>query len=184
VNAVALRKTSDERRDQIIEAAFAAFAESGFVGTSTEDIARTVGVSQPYIFRLFGTKKQLFLAAIARCFEETEETFRAAVDTDGSDDPKERIGKAYFEMIKDRRKLMMQMQAYVACDDPDVRRAVQDGFSRLLAYVQNATGDSPYELADFFGKGMLLNVMASMQALDSQAGWAATIREGCMSEID
>ena len=184
MNAVALRKTSDERRDEIVEAAFAAFAQSGLTGTSTEDIARMVGVSQPYIFRLFGTKKQLFLAAIERCFEQTEDVFRRAVESDSHPDPKHRIGHAYAEMIQDRRKLMMQMQAYVACDDDDVRRVVQQGFARLVDYIQSTTGTTPAELSQFFGKGMLLNVMASMQALDSEAGWAATIREGCMSEID
>ena len=76
MNAIAVRRTSDERREEILEAAFTAFSETGFEGTSTDDIAAAVGISQPYLFRLFGTKKELFLAAVERCFEETEDVSR------------------------------------------------------------------------------------------------------------
>src|SRR4051794_41459597 len=57
------RLTADERRAEIVEAAVTAFARGGFDGASTDDIARIAGVSQPYLFRLFGTKRELFLAA-------------------------------------------------------------------------------------------------------------------------
>jgi len=182
MNAVGVRRTSDERREEILEAAFTAFSESGFEGTSTDDIAQAVGISQPYLFRLFGTKKHLFLAAVERCFEQTEGAFRDAVEEGPPSEAKQRIGDAYFHMIQDGQKLRMQMQAYAACDDPDVRRVVQRGFAGLVAYIQASTGSSPQELAQFLGQGMLLNVMASMQALDSDAEWAATIREGCMGK--
>ncbi len=178
------RHTADERREEILEAAFTAFAESGLSGTSTEAIAQAVGISQPYLFRLFGTKKHLFLAAVERCFEQTFDVFRQAVEADGPGDAQQRMGEAYVEMIRDRRKLRMQMQAYTACDDPEVRRAVQAGFARLVAYFQEVTGAAPHELAHFVSKGMLLNVMASMQVLDSNEPWAALIQEGCMGQPD
>ena len=60
------------------------FAAGGYVGTSTDSIARAVGVSQPYLFQLFGTKRDLFLAVVRRCFERTtlvfHEAARAAAD--------------------------------------------------------------------------------------------------------
>lgn len=184
MNAVATRHTADERRDEIIEAAFAAFADTGLDGTSTETIAHAVGVSQPYLFRLFGTKKRLFLAAVERCFEQTMNVFREAAEGRSPAEAKVRMGDAYVEMIRDRRKLRMQMQAYAACDDPDVRRAVQRGFAGLAAYLQAATGFSNVELAHFLSQGMLLNVMASMDVLDSDEPWAGAIREGCMAQRD
>ena len=88
MNAVAVRRTSEERREEILEAAFTAFSESGFEGTSTDDIAAAVGISQPYLFRLFGTKKHLFLAAVERCFEETEAVFGSAVEDGEQGDAK------------------------------------------------------------------------------------------------
>ena len=181
MNAPALRHTADERREEILTVARAAFADTGLEGTSTELIAQRVGISQPYLFRLFGTKKQLFLASVERCFSETLETFRNAAEHGDPQLPvAHRIGDAYFEMIKNRSKLRMQMQAYTASDDPDVRAVVQRGFAALTTYVQRATGFTDDQLARFMAKGMLINVMASMDVLESRDAWATALREGCM----
>jgi AcrR family transcriptional regulator len=181
--APTVRHTADERRDEIIAAAYREFADTGYAGTSTETIARRVGLSQPYLFRLFGTKRDLFLAAVERCFDETMEAFRHAADHgDPSVHVAQRLGEAYFELIMDRTKLRMQMQSYAATDDPVVRDLVRAGFGRLVTYIQSVSGMSDMEVADFMGRGMLLNVMASMDLLGAEEGWPATIREGCMRE--
>jgi AcrR family transcriptional regulator len=175
------RHTADERRSEILAAARKAFADTGLVGTSTEVIADRVGISQPYLFRLFGTKKQLFIAAVEACFQDTLETFRWAVaHGDQSLHVAHRIGDAYAELIQDRSRLRMQMQAYTASDDPDVRAVVQKGFAELTLFIQEVTGFNQDELAQFMAKGMLLNVMASMDALESTEHWATMLREGCM----
>ena len=49
------RMTADERRDAIVAAGVEEFAAGGLVGASTEAIAKRAGVSQPYVFQLFGT---------------------------------------------------------------------------------------------------------------------------------
>ena len=177
------RHTADERREEIILAAMVEFADTGLAGTSTETIARRVGISQPYLFRLFGTKKELFLAAVERCFAETMDTFRSASRgaTDG-EGALHLMGEAYFELIKDRAKLRMQMQAYAACDDPDVRRAVQRGFGQLTGLILGISGASPEVVSHFLAKGMLLNVMASMDVLEAPSGWPQMLREGCMGK--
>ncbi len=74
------RLTAPERREQILEAAVTVFAERGYEGASTDVIARMAGISQPYLFRLFGTKRELIIATIKRCFEDTESLFRAAAN--------------------------------------------------------------------------------------------------------
>jgi AcrR family transcriptional regulator len=177
------RHTADERRDEVIEAAFDAFAETGLDGTSTEDIARRAGISQPYLFRLFGTKKELFLAAVDRCMSQTHDWVERAInDCDSDGHLLDRMGRAYYEVIADRRRLKMQMQAYAACDDPDVARAVREGFGRLVSRIQAASGASDAELSRFIGRGMLLNVMASMGVLESDDPWAVALREGCMED--
>jgi AcrR family transcriptional regulator len=58
------RITAGERRERVLEAALTAFAAGGLDGTSTQDIARRAGISQAYLFRLFPTKKALFLAVV------------------------------------------------------------------------------------------------------------------------
>lgn len=179
------RHTADERREEILRAALIAFADAGLDGTSTETIARSVGISQPYLFRLFGTKKELFIAAVERCFANTLETFRHAVeDGDPAQAVAARIGQAYVSMIRDRYRLQMQMQAYSACGDPDVRRAVKEGFEALTGYVREQTGFDEPTLARFMAKGMLLNVMASMDVLDATSGWAAALQRGCLGGDD
>ena len=161
------------------------FRETGLHGTSVERIARDVGVSQPYLFRLYGTKKQLFLATVEWGFAETLAVFEAAVaEADGPHDAFRRIGDAYFALVSDHRYLGIQIQAYASTDDPDIREAVQRGFGRLVTLVQEATQATPQQIAVFFGRGMLLNVTMSMGVLDQQEGWPALVREGCIEGFE
>ena len=62
----------------MLQAAVKAFAMSGYDGTKTDEIARLAGVSQPYVIRLFGTKQELFLAAVRSVCDRIEQTFREA----------------------------------------------------------------------------------------------------------
>src|SRR3954465_10526843 len=112
---VAERKTKEERREEILDAAMAVFAERGLHGASTEEIAKLAGISQPYVFRLFGTKKQLYLAIVARCFRKTLELTQEAAEGKRGRDAMDAIGLAYGELLaSDRTYLRGQMQAYVA----------------------------------------------------------------------
>src|SRR3954469_25141501 len=113
------RKTKEERRDEILDAALAVFAEQGLHGSSTEEVARRAGISQPYVFRLFGTKKELFTAVVTRCFRETLEMFQRAAEGLRGKEALDAMGNAYVErLLNDHVRLRAQMQAYVACDDP------------------------------------------------------------------
>jgi AcrR family transcriptional regulator len=166
------RKTADERRAEIVDAAFAEFADRGLHGTSTDAIAARAGVSQPYLFRLFGTKKDLFLAAVERCYEVTLATFVGAAEGKRGDDAMKAMGAAYIGLLSDRRKLRMQLQAQAACDDPDVREVVRRHFGELVDFVERASGADASRVRDFFAVGMLLNVIAAMDLLDDEDGWA------------
>jgi AcrR family transcriptional regulator len=181
----AVRKSAGERRDEILDVAFLAFGTHGFDGTSTEDIARAAGVSQPYLFRLFGTKKQLFLAAVERVHELTGAALDSGIaemDENAECGPFEAIGHAYKAAMGTPGLLRMQMQALAACADPDVRRVVQEGYGRIVDRIQGATGASSDVLAGFVAKGMLLNVLAAMDVLyeDSGLPWAERLKEGCL----
>ena len=77
------RVPAAERRDALIDAAIHEFAQGGLHGTPVDRIARRVGVAQPYVFSLFGSKRELFLAAVERCFEQVAELFdRGAAEFD------------------------------------------------------------------------------------------------------
>ena len=174
------RKTADERREQILDAALGEFAQHGFEGASTDAIARAVGISQPYLFRLFGTKKGLYLASAERCLADTYETFRAASEGLSGDEALDSIGKAYKRMIaEDPRRLQAQMQGYAACDDPEVCDVVRTGFGRLVELVESK-GASGERVAQFFARGMLINVMGAMGLYDSDRPWAKRLVENCL----
>src|SRR6478736_7545025 len=144
------RMSADERREEIIVIAFRRFAVGGFNGTSTEDIARRAGISQPYLFRLFRTKRELFLASVEGCFQRTEQTFRDAVTGDTPEQRLQSMGMAYCELLADRPKLMMQMQAYAACDDPDVRDTVRRCYEHLHREVTAMAGADAEQIRAWF----------------------------------
>jgi AcrR family transcriptional regulator len=181
--AVTERKSAEERREQILEAALAEFAARGLEGGSTEAIAKAVGISQPYVFRLFGTKKELFIASVERCMRGTLEMFRTASAGLNGDEALHAIGEAYVERLgTDPTYLHAQMQAYAACDDPQIRDVVRRGYGELVEYVERASGQPAERVSHFFAKGMLLNVMASMDLLGADEGWAQRLIEGCRQD--
>jgi AcrR family transcriptional regulator len=178
------RLSAAERRDSILEAAVVEFAEAGYEGTSTEDIARRAGISQPYLFRLFGTKKELFKATVSRCFRETLESFQRAAEGTRGEEALQAMGESYMEMLlTDRTRLRAQMQAYAACDDPEICAVVRDGYGDLVAYVQRVSGLPAEGVAAFFAKGMLLNVLSAMQVQSGSEPWARLLLEGCGKDV-
>jgi len=175
------RKTKDARRQEILDAALQEFAEGGLHGASTEDIARRAGISQPYVFRLFGTKKELFRAVVARCFRETLEMFQRAAEGLRGPEALDAIGNAYVAQLQaEPIRLRIQMQAYAACHDPEIREVVRAGFGDLVAYAERVSGLPAEEIAQFFAMGMLLNVFASMEQIGEGAEpWAVRLLEAC-----
>ena len=177
------RVPAAERRDALIEAAVHEFAHGGLHGTPVDKIARTVGVAQPYVFSLFGNKKELFLAAVQRGFERVADVFtRAADEFDPAlalpdADVLKAMGNAYVEMLStDRDCLMIQHQAYAACDDEQIRDHVRHCYATLVDHVQRLSDADQEAIDDFFRYGMWLNVAAAMGVEDLSAGceWMRT----------
>jgi AcrR family transcriptional regulator len=156
------RMPAAERREMVLEAAVAEFAAHGLAGTSTEDVARQAGISQPYLFRLFPTKKALFLALVDRCFRRVEDTFVAAAADHTGDQALDAMADAYERLLDDRTMLLLQMQAYAACDDPEIREVTRAGYKKLWELTERLTGLPFQRVVDFFAVGMLMNVAAAM----------------------
>ncbi|MEZ5114775.1 MAG: TetR/AcrR family transcriptional regulator [Candidatus Nanopelagicales bacterium] len=166
------RMTADERRESVLRAAAPEFALGGLAGTSTESIARRAGVSQPYLFRLFPTKKALFLASAERTFARVEQAFRDAADGRTGREALDAMALAYAGLLQDRDLLLHQLQAYAACDDPEVRDVTRAAYGRLWLMVQETTGVPEDEVRSFFAMGMLMNVIAAMDLDHLDAPWA------------
>jgi AcrR family transcriptional regulator len=171
------RVPAAERRDALIEAAVHEFAHGGLYGTPVDRIARRVGVAQPYVFSLFPTKRELFLAAVERGFDLVAETFtKAAAAFDPETAPPDTdvlyaMGIAYSTLLRSQRDyLMLQHQSYAACTDEVVRERVRHWYARLLGHVEQLSGAEPDRIDEFFRYGMWLNVAAAMDVEDLSAG--------------
>jgi AcrR family transcriptional regulator len=177
------RQTAEVRREAVLEAALDEFAQHGLHGASTDAIARRAGISQPYLFRLFGSKKELYVATAERCLQQMLEAFREAASGKSGAEALTAIGAAYGDLIDgDRRILRSQLQAYAACDDPDIRAVVSRGFGRLVDYAEAVSGADPATLAQFFAFGMLCNVIAAMGLNESSEPWAKRLVSACQPE--
>ena len=173
------RKSADERREAVLDAALEEFAARGLDGGSTEAIAAKAGISQPYVFRLFGTKKELFKAVVSRCFRQTLELFQRAAEGKRGQAALEAMGDAYVnELLPDRTRLRAQMQAYAACEDDEIREVVRNAYGDLVAYVERVSDLPPETVGRFFATGMLLNVIASMGLQNLDQGWAERLVTG------
>jgi AcrR family transcriptional regulator len=187
VSSTATRQTAEERREAVLEAARHEFAQHGLHGASTDAIARRAGISQPYLFRLFGSKKALFIAVNEQCFQQTLELFRTAASGTTGRDALDAIGAKYGDLIEsDRTMLQGQLQAYAASVvDEEVRESTARGYGRLVDYVETVSGADKRTIASFFAKGMLMNVLAAMQySLETEPkdSWAARLADGCAGE--
>jgi AcrR family transcriptional regulator len=160
-----------ERRELVLQAAVGEFGTHGLAGTSTEDIAHRAGISQPYLFRLFPTKKALFLACVERCFQRVRDTFTAATGDLTGDEAMAAMADAYELLLDDRTLLLLQMQAYAACDDPEVRATTRAGFKALWELIERLTGLPFQTVVDFFAVGMLMNVAAAMDLPSVDERW-------------
>lgn len=172
--------SAEERRESVIRAAMVEFAHGGYHGTSTEVIAKRVGVSQPYLFRLFPNKEAIFLAASERCVEDTTAVFVRAADGLQGQEALHAMGRAYQSLIADDPdKLLMQMQIYVAVasaaasGDPGFGEAVRAAWMRLYEAIHLALGADIDETTRFLAHGMLINTLVSLGFAPEHRVWAS-----------
>jgi AcrR family transcriptional regulator len=167
------RMPAAQRRELVLEAAAGEFATHGLAGTSTEEVARRAGISQPYLFRLFPTKKALFLTLVDRCYGRVRDTFTTAAGDLTGDEALTAMADAYEVLLDDRTMLQLQMQAYAACDDPEIRAVTRAGFKGLWELTERLTGLPFQRVVDFFAVGMLMNVAASMDLPSVDERWTS-----------
>ena len=169
------RRSAAERRGEIIEIAIEHFALRGYNGTSTDVVAREAGISQPYLFRLFHTKRELFLACHDEMHGRIAATFAEAARERPPEERMKAMGDAYTDLLADRTVLLFQMQSYAASSDPEIQARVRERFSALVRHVAETTGAEPAQLWSFFANGMLLNVVAALnlEELAPSEEWAA-----------
>lgn len=168
--------SGSERRSQVLGIAAGEFADGGLHGASTELIARRAEITQTYIFRMFGTKKALFLEVVVAAFDRLTEGMRDAAGAETGLEALSRMGTQYNEMLADRTSLLLQLQGFAACGDAEVREAVRDSFGRMWQMVAETTGLDPVTIKAFLAFGMLLHNGAALQVGDLEQPWAQGVR--------
>ncbi len=152
------RMRSGERRDQILAAARGVFAEGGYHAT-TDQVARAAGVSQPYVVRLFGSKRDLFLAVYREVAERVLAAFR---EVPAGPQVGERMGAAYVELLADHDLLRILMQGFIAGTDPEVGAVARHTLGEVHRMFVERTGGTPEDGRAFVANGMLINVLVAV----------------------
>jgi AcrR family transcriptional regulator len=159
--------SSEERREQIITAAIAVFGARGYEGTTTDDVARTAGVSQPYVVRLFRSKENLFLEAMQFAFDELMSVFRETLADQTDDRPiSKRIGEAYVDLLNTRGLHQTLSHAWLLGGHPMIGPAARRCFAQVWQFFRDEAGFDADEARMFLAEGMLINVMIGMRLVD------------------
>lgn len=160
------RLSSEERREQIVEAAMAVFGARGYVGTTTDEVARAASVSQPYVVRLFGTKENLFLAALGDALDRLLVAFRS-VDTVGDLHARgEAMGAAYLGLLQVRGLHQILSHAFLLGSHPVIGPAARAGFAQVWSFLREEAGFGAEEAQKFLAAGMLINTMVGLRLTD------------------
>lgn len=172
---------ADTRREAIVEAALLAFADAGFAATPVTAVATQAGISQAYVFKLFPTKEELFIAAVERCFTRIEETLEKSAQTVSSGDADEilyAMGDGYASLIADRSILMIQVHAQSASDVPAIRATMRGGLKRIVTYVKQRTGASDEAVQRFIAFGQLCHLITTTDIDELGEDWARLVARG------
>jgi TetR/AcrR family transcriptional regulator len=160
------RMKAHDRRELVIEAATAVFGDYGYYGTTTDQIARAAGVSQPYVVRMFGTKEKLFVEVLERALELLLEAFRGALANDDGQPLTRRLGLAYVGLLAHRGLLLSLMHAFVLGSDPVIGERARSGFLQAYEFLRTEAGMTSDEAGLFLAGGMLSNTMIGLRMTD------------------
>lgn len=163
--APATRMKSEERRELILAAAAGVFGERGYVGATTDAVAKAAAVSQPYVVRMFGTKAALFQAVLTRSLDTLLREFRREIAEQGpaSDELPMCIGRRYLELLADRGLLLSLMHGFMLGADPEIGPTVRKGFMDVYRLLRDEARFSPEQAADFLSGGMMINTLVGLR---------------------
>ncbi len=155
------RTTSKNRKEEILEAGLEVFAKRGYYNTTTAHIAEKAGISQPYVFRFFQTKEELFIAALERAFERIIQTLNHVQSS-----PEElgtKIVKAYEELMDSHPNEFALQVIGISIREEAIQNVSKVGLSRMRSNIlekfKSAGIEDPEQKATVsIAMGMLCNI--------------------------
>ena len=133
------RLTASERRTAVVETACRVFAKSSYHGSTTAQIAREIGVSEPILYRHFASKRELYLACLGAAWERLRSLWEQALAREH--DPSlwlGTLGKTYLQARAADRVIVVDLwiQALTeAADDPEIRRGLREQVREVHRFV-------------------------------------------------
>jgi len=132
------RMAASGRRAHLLETAARVFTEGSYRGTTTAEIARAAGISEPIIYRHFASKRDLYLATLEYVWEQArtgwEQTVAASPDSCAA---VEAIGKGQLSVRSAKLQLAeLWVQALgEASEDPELRKALRKHMREVHDFV-------------------------------------------------
>ncbi len=169
---------ADERRELVIAAARAEFAAHGLQGASTKTIAAGAGISEAYLFQLYGTKKELFLAVLERNFDLIHEVLRDAAEGTSREEVFTALGRGYLGHLRtDEEGLTLFLQGLAASKDEQVRARVRERYGELYHFVERVSGANDEAVRTLFAYAMLATLAAALRLSDigGRDSWASRL---------
>lgn len=164
------RLNAQERRTSILDAATSQFAERGYAGASTHQIAAAAGISQAYVVQTFGSKQQLFIEVLERVVGDIIAQFRIANDQlpkdCSSEDRVDALGGAFTALVADNHKLMSMLHAFILGYDPVIGPAGRRAFVEVYQFIRAETGLPVQDAVNFLARGMLISVLLGLRLPD------------------
>lgn len=161
MTVAAPRMAAAERRQHLIETAIRLFTEGSYRGTTTAEIARAAGVSEPILYRHFASKRDLYLAALEHVWAKTREEWGRKLD-EASDACAaiEAIGKGHVSVRSPKLQLAeLWVQALgEASEDPVLKRHLRRHMREVHDFV-----------ADLIRRGQEQGAIAKERDADSEA---------------
>ncbi|MGH2669006.1 MAG: TetR/AcrR family transcriptional regulator [bacterium] len=171
-----VRRSPDQVRQLLLDAARAAFATNGYAGTSTREISERAGVSEALLFRHFGTKAQLFQRAIFDPFNEFVNSYledwreHLAPSLEPAEVPSRNYVAGLYDLLREHRELVMALVAAHAYEVGVAENGEQAMLSGVLDRLQDVveaevarrgfTGvDIPVAIRLTFGMVMAMSVL-------------------------
>jgi AcrR family transcriptional regulator len=157
------RRTAEERRRLVIEAARAEFAAVGLYGATGEAISYRAGISHPYLLRLFGSKRDLFLAVVDDVFDELSEVVPRVVAEIGDEASIPALESGLRQELSANHGLLSLLQFCVACADDEVRPAVRRRFAEFYEQLERGLGASEAEAREVVARLLLAGAAEAMR---------------------
>ncbi|HEY7398312.1 MAG TPA: TetR/AcrR family transcriptional regulator [Gaiellaceae bacterium] len=134
------RLTAGERRQAVLDTACRVFSVSSYRGATTAEIAREAGISEPILYRHFGSKRDLYLACLERAWADLRELAEAAV----AESPETCLGAVADAFMAKRAKIRLidlWIQGLNEADDPVIAKALRRQIREVHDFCTNLIED-------------------------------------------